>query len=223
MQAYQLLSISPAIGQARADLFIGPLNAAMARFQIVTPAQQAHFLAQVLHESGNLSRMVENLNYSAAGLLSTFNTPKVQRFTVAQANQYGRTADHPADQRMIANIAYASRMGNGPIHSDEGWIFCGRGPLQITGKDNYARCGDALGLNLIAHPELLAQPEAGCLAAGWFWHIGNRLGHSLNALADAGEVDAISRAINGGNNGLAERAQLTRIAMQILNRQGVPA
>jgi putative chitinase len=219
METYQLLAIAPAIGQERAQLFIGPLNTAMARFQIVTPAQQAHFIAQVLHESRNLSCMVENLNYSAQALRSQWPS----HFTEAQAAQYGRTADHPAAPIMIANLAYANRMGNGDVESGDGHRYVGRGPIQLTGRDMYTRCGSFLGIDLAANPELLEKPVAGCLAAGWFWHVGNKLGHSLNALADAGEVDAISRAINGGNAGLAERAQLTRSALQTLNREGVPA
>jgi putative chitinase len=216
MNDAQLLRAVPGLGAARAGLWLPALNAAMGRFQIAAPREQAHFLGQVLHESGNLTRLVESLNYTPQALQTTFNTPRVVRFTPAQAEQYGRTAAHPADQRMIANIAYASRMGNGPIHSDDGWRYRGRGPIQLTGKDSYARCGAALGIDLVNSPEMLEQPGPGCLAAGWFWHIGNRLGHSLNALARAGEVDAISRAVNGGNNGLAERAQLTKKLLEVL-------
>lgn len=219
MQTYQLLAIAPSIGQARAELFTGPLNAAMNRFGIDTPAQQAHFLAQVLHESGNLTSFEENLNYSAQALRSVWPT----HFTAELAERYGRTADHPANQEMIANLAYGGRMGNHGPESGDGWRYRGRGPIQLTGRDTYRVCGAFLNMNLEDHPELLLQPVEGCLAAGWFWHIGNKLGHTLNALADAGEVDAISRAINGGNNGLAERAQLTRIALQTMNRTGQEA
>lgn len=212
MNSNQLLAIAPSVGAARAGLFLPALNAAMARFEIRTVAEQAHFVAQQLVESANFTRMVENLNYSPQGLLGTFG----RHFTPAQAEQFGRTAAHPADQRMIASIAYANRLGNGDVHSEEGWRYRGRGPIQITGKVNYLRCGNALGIDLLSSPEMLEQPEAGCLAAAWYWHIGNPLGHSLNGLANAREVDAISRAINGGNNALAERAATTRTALGVL-------
>jgi len=208
----QLQRAVPTLGAARIGLWLPALNAAMARFEIVSARQQAHFLAQLLHESGNLTSVVENLNYSSAALRSQWPG----RFTDVQAAQFGRNAMHPADQRMIANIAYASRLGNGPIHSDEGWRYRGRGPLQLTGKDSYARCGAALGIDLVNSPEMLEQPGPGCLAAGWFWHIGNRLGHTLNALADAGETDTISRVVNGGSNGLGERGDLTRKLLEVL-------
>jgi putative chitinase len=216
MNSQQLLKVAPNLGPARVGLYLPALNAAMHRFAIVSPVEQAHFTAQLLVESAGFTRMVENLNYTPQALLSTFNTSRVTRFTPAQAEQFGRTARHPADQRMIASIAYANRLGNGDVHSEDGWRYRGRGPIQITGKVNYLRCGNALGIDLVSSPEMLEQPEAGCLAAAWYWHAGNPLGHSLNGLANAHEVDAISRAINGGNNALAERAAMTRATLEAL-------
>jgi putative chitinase len=208
----QLIAVGP-VQPSIAARFIGPLQVAMARFKINTPEREALFIAQVLHESLNLTRMVENLNYRPDVLVDKFRG----RFSRQQADEYGYVPGvKQADQRMIANIAYGSRMGNGPIHSDEGWRYRGRGPIQLTGKDNYRLCGAAIGLDLVRSPELLEQPGPGCLAAGWFWDVGNRLGHSLNALADAGEVGAISRAINGGDNGLIERRNLAQRALKEL-------
>jgi len=212
MNAGQLLQLAPGLTPDRAAVFVPALEAAMVRFLIATPRQRAHFVAQVLHESGNLARMTENLNYTPQGLLATFG----HHFTVDQAQQYGRTLFRPADQEAIANLAYANRLGNGDAASGDGWRYRGRGPLQMTGKANYLRCGNALGIDLVAQPDQVARPDVGCLAAGWFWSIGNPLGHTLNGLAEAGEVDAISRAINGGNNGLAERAALTRKTLEVL-------
>lgn len=215
MNRAQLLAIAP--GAARqADQFLAPLTAAMARFGIDSPARQAAFLAQVLHESVNLTRMTESFNYSPANLMATFNTRAVTRFTPELAALYGRTAAHAANEPMIANTAYANRMGNGSVESGDGWRYRGRGPGQLTGKDNYARCGAALGLDLVHHPDLVAQPDVGCLAFGWFWTRGNPAGIDLNLLADAGRIETVSRAVNGGANGLAERLALTRHALAVL-------
>lgn len=209
----QLARIGP-VPRALAKQFAGPLSAAMARFGITSKESRAVFLAQVLHESGNLSRMVESLNYSAERLMTV---PGFRgRFTNAQANHYGRTDAHAADQRSIACIAYAYRNGNGGPVSSDGWLFRGRGPFQITGRANYAACGAALGLDLIKHPELLEQPEAGCLAAAWFWDQGNRTGRSLNMLADQGKLTAVREAINGGDNGLMESLNIARRAAKEL-------
>lgn len=215
MNRQQLLAIMPST-ESRIERWLQPLNHAMQRFDIATPARCAAFLAQIAHESAFLSRVTENLNYSPAGLLATFNTRSTIRFTDAAAQRYGRTAEHPADQRMIANIAYANRMGNGPVESGDGWRYRGRGPGQLTGKNNYAACGAALGIDLVASPDLLELPDIGAQAFGWYWHAGNPLGKSLNALADSGDIDAISRAVNGGSNGLAERTALYRQALQVL-------
>ncbi len=215
MNRDQLLAIAP-VG-VRADLFIDPLNAAMARFGIAMPAARAAFIAQALHESANFARMSENLNYSPAGLMATFNNKKVTRFDQAAAARYGRVEGRDANQQMIANIAYANRMGNGSIESGDGFRYRGRGPGQLTGADNYRACGAALGIDLQASPDLVAQPEAGCLAFAWFWSVGNPTGKSLSLLADNGRFDEISRAINGGDNGLAERAALTMRALQVLS------
>ncbi|NML62286.1 glycoside hydrolase family 19 protein [Massilia sp. RP-1-19] len=215
MNLAQLLALSPGIG-TRADMFVEPLNAAMKRFGIDTPARQAAFLAQALHESMGLTRMTENLNYSPAALMARFNNRHVTRFTPETAALYGRTAQHPANQQMIANTAYANRMGNGSIEAGDGWRYRGRGPVQLTGKDNYARCGTALGLDLARYPDMVAQPDVGCLAFAWFWSKGNPTGRTLSLLADAGDIGSVSRAVNGGSNGLSERIALTSRALQVL-------
>jgi putative chitinase len=215
MNRTQLLTIAPGVG-ARADTFLGPLNTAMERFNVTTPARQAAFVAQVLHESANFKSMEENLNYSPGGLMATFNTDRIQRFSPSTAGEYGRIADRAANQAMIANIAYANRLGNGSIESGDGWRYRGRGPGQLTGKANYRACGAALGFDLIAQPDLVAQPTTGCLAFAWFWTVGNGTGGDLGLLADAGRIEAVSRAVNGGANGLAERIALTARAMAVL-------
>lgn len=216
MNRDQLLAIAPAVG-ARADTFLAPLNAAMDRFEIRAPACQASFIAQALHESMSLTRMTENLNYSPAGLIATFNTKTATRFTQETAALYGRTAARPANQQMIANTAYANRMGNGSIESGDGWRYRGRGIGQLTGANNYRACGAALGVDLLASPDLVALPEMGCMAFGWFWAHGNRTGKSLNLLADNGKFDEVSRAVNGGDKGLGERRELTHRVLEVLS------
>ncbi|MBD8673704.1 glycoside hydrolase family 19 protein [Massilia sp. CFBP 13721] len=207
-----------AIGHVRpgtAALFIDHLNNAMARFSISTPKRQAAFVSQLLHESQGLTRMIENLNYRPEALMTVSGFKG--RFTRAQADKLGYIpGEQRADQEMIANIAYGSRLGNGPIHSGDGWRYRGRGPIQLTGKDNYRRCGLAIGYDLVTSPDLLSRPDVGCLAAAWFWHQGNRTGESLNLLADAGKIIAISRVVNGGDIGLAERCSITDRFMEAM-------
>lgn len=187
--------------RSQAGIFLPALNAAMAEFDIDTPARQASFLAQVGVESGQFSALVENLNYSAAGLLATFKT----RFTATQAAEYAR---HP---ERIANRAYANRMGNGAESSGDGWRYRGRGLIQITGRANYATAGAALGLDLIEQPELLEQPVNACRSAAWWWDA-----HDLNALADVGDQVRVTKRVNGGTNGLADRLALFSIAQKEL-------
>lgn len=211
MDRRQLLQIAPLMGIARADTFLIPLERAMRRWDIVSVNCQANFLAQVLHESQNFGRMVESLDYKAASLRATWPT----HFTEEQAEKYGRTAEHPANQRMIAQLAYNGRMGNAP-DSEDGWRYRGRGPIQLTGKANYLRCGTAIGYDLLASPELVQEPDVGCVVAGWFWAVGNATGKSLNPLAERMDVGAVTRAINGGNLGLVERSNLAQRALRAL-------
>jgi putative chitinase len=105
----------------------------------------------------------------------------------------------------------AARLGNTPEDDDDGQLYCGRGLIQITGRRNYQLCGFALGLDLIAQPELLEQPLPACRSAAWFWHNEN-----LNVLADAEAFDAITKRINGGQNGRDDRWALYQRALQVL-------
>jgi putative chitinase len=204
MHREQLMRISPLIPLARADAFAGPLTQAMADFGIDTPEQQAQFMAQALQESGYLQRLVENLNYSPAGLRATFGN----RFTEAQAEQYGRTPAHPANQRQIAVIAYGGRLGNRP-GTEDGWLCRGRGIFQLTGRDNYTACGEALGLDLLDDPALLEGPDVACQSAGWFW--------TANGLNKMDDVRSITRKINGpAMLGLAERTNFYERALAVL-------
>jgi putative chitinase len=193
----------------RAEQWTAPLQAACDKYSITAPLDLAAFLATVGVESGRLTATVENLNYSAAGLLSTF----AKYFDAASAARYER------QPQRIANRVYGNRYGNGDESTGDGWKYRGRGLIGITFHDNYAACGNALGLNLIAHPEQLEQPANAALSAAWFWST-----HGINELADDGDFLAVSRAVNLGNphskampNGYSERLALYGAAKKALN------
>ena len=196
--AQQLLQIFPNAGQV-AGVFVPVLNTAMSRYQIVGAKRIAAFIAQAGHESGQLTRLVENLNYRADALRKTWPS----RFNAELASTAARKPER------IANIAYGNRMGN--TATDDGWKYRGRGLIQITGKNNYRACGEALGLDLIAQPELLEKPQHACMSAAWFWAI-----NGLNTLADAGKFDVITLRINGGHNGAVDRQELYARALKVL-------
>lgn len=213
MNKEQLLKACPNVSAKLADLWLPDLNLAMERYSIDTPIQQACFMPQVLHESGFLTSMVENLNYRPQVLMQKFRG----RFTPQQAGELGYLPGRrQADQEAVANIAYANRYGNGDAESGDGWRYRGHGPFQLTFRDNYLACMMDIDVDIVSQPELLLKPRAGSRSAAWFWARGNRTGRSLNALADMGKVDLISRAINGGDNGLEERIRLTHRFLEIL-------
>ncbi|HHX9835286.1 TPA: glycoside hydrolase family 19 protein [Salmonella enterica subsp. enterica] len=179
------------------------IDAAMSEFGITAPLDQAMFIAQVGHESGGFTRIVENLNYSADGLKATFG----KYFPGDTAQLYGRTADHPANQKAIANIVYAHRMGN--IEENDGWNYRGRGLIQITGHDNYRDCGAGLGADLILSPQLLEQDEYAARSAAWFFA-------SKGSLKRSGDIKAVTKIINGGTNGLDDRKARYEKAKSVL-------
>lgn len=194
----QLLQILPNAGQV-AGVFVPVLNTAMNRYQIVGSKRIAVFIAQVGHESGQLTRLVENLNYSAEALQRAWPS----RFSAKLA------ADVARKPEQIANIAYGNRMGN--TATGDGWKYRGRGLIQITGKDNYRACGEALGLDLTAQPELLEKPQHACMSAAWFWAT-----KGLNTLADSDKFNVITLRINGGQNGAVDRQALYARALKVL-------
>lgn len=173
-----------------ADRWLDPLNNGLIRWDINTPARVVHFLAQCGHESGGFRLLVENLNYSAAALRATWPN----RFSAADAEAMARQPER------IAERAYGGRMGNGAEGSGDGYRYRGRGIIQLTGRDNYARAGAAIGLDFVAQPELVEKPDWAAATAGWFWAT-----NGCNALADADDFLAITKRINGGTNGLADR------------------
>ena len=188
---------------ANADKFHAALDAAMNEFSINTPKRQAMFLAQIMHESGKLAFVTENLNYKAESLNAVF--PKYFKNAGRDATEYARQPEK------IANVVYASRMGNGDTASGEGWKFRGRGLIQLTGKDNYTACGAKLGKDLISDPSYLESPEGAARSAAWFW---GKTG--LNSIADAGDIVTCTKRINGGTIGLEDRKHHYEAAMAIL-------
>ncbi|MCV0147186.1 glycoside hydrolase family 19 protein [Pseudomonas aeruginosa] len=203
----QLLQIFPNAGP-QAGVFAGALNRGMTRFGITPPARVAAFLAQIGHESSQLTRLVENLSYSARGLAATWPS----RYRGADGNPNALALNLARHPQAIANNTYASRNGNGDEASGDGWRYRGRGLLQITGRANYRTAGAGLGQPLEAEPELLEQPDWAALSAAWWWST-----HGLNELADRGEFAAITRRINGGTNGQAERLELWERAKRVLS------
>ena len=189
---------------ATARLWADPLNNACERFQITTPLRLAAFLAQVGHERGRLTRVVENLNYSAEGLQKTWPS----MFDANLAAEYARKPER------IANAVYNARMGN--TAPGDGWKFRGRGLIQVTGKSNYIACGASLQLDLLTHPELLERPQHAAMSAAWYWD-----SRFLNALADAGDIQNIGSLINTGRrgrvpHGAEERKALYQVALKVL-------
>jgi putative chitinase len=178
-----------------------------AEFEINTPQRVAAFLAQTSHESGGYTMLSENLNYRAATLAACWpnrfavlgpdKKPKKENgklVPTAVANSIAGKAE------LIANLVYSSRMGNGPAESGEGWKYRGRGLKQLTGKFNYEKCGKDLGLDLVGNPDLLLEPMYAARSAGWFWR-----SNSLSVFADKGDLEGMTKRINGGLIGYAER------------------
>lgn len=185
------------------------LHAALTESGIITNKSEVCSLtANVLHETGQLTCFEENLNYSSTALLSLWPT----HFTKAQAEQYGRTPSHPADQRMIANLAYANRMGNGGPETNDGWTHRGQGPFQLTGANNYKAFSAYSGEDVISNPEKLSKVVVGAKSAIWFWIV-NKCGPSARALDHKG----VCNKINGGENGLAHRIALTEFFLSKMN------
>jgi len=176
------------------DAVIAMIPAVAQKFQIDSALRLAHFLAQCGHESGGFRLTKENLNYSAKGLMGIF---KKYFPTEALANQYARQPEK------IANKVYGGRMGNGPESSGDGAKFCGRGYIQLTGKDNYTAFGKSIGEDMTVNPEKVATDYA-LLSAAWFFSK-----NGLHKMADEGATDAvvtkITKRVNGGTIGLADR------------------
>jgi len=200
-----LKQIMPKLPDAKRAGLLPPLQSAMNEFAVNTPKREAAFLAQIAHESGELTIFAENLNYSAKGLMGTW--PK--RFPdLATAQKYER------NPQKLANYVYANRVGNGSEASGDGWRFRGRGPIQITGRENYQKYGSRLNVDLINNSDRAAAPDVGFRVAGLYWKE-----NGLNELADGEMFETITKRINGGTKGLEDRKQYYVRAKMVL---GVP-
>lgn len=173
------------------------ITAAMKEFGITTAIDQAMFIAQCGHESLGFNRVVENFNYSIAGLADFV---RYGRLTQDQANSLGRSQSEkvlPLErQRAIANIVYSKRLGN--YRATDGWVYRGRGLIQITGLSNYRDCGNGLKVDLVAQPELLEQSSYAARSAAWFYV-------SKGCLKYPGDLVRVTQIINGGQNGINNR------------------
>lgn len=205
-----LAAVMPKSVPALRAVWVDHLTSAGARFLINTPARWAAFLAQIAHESNELRRLEENLLYTTAARICAV-WPK--RFpTEADALPYVRNPEK------LANRVYANRLGNGPEDSGDGWQYRGRGLIQLTGRSNYADAIERLALPKGTPATEFAEPKLAALVAAWFWAT-----RGCNALADDESTDdddadfvTITKRINGGVVGLADRRRYWQAAKQAL-------
>jgi putative chitinase len=184
-----------------AEVFDQILDVALL-YKINTPLRLAHFLAQCHHESNGFRVVEENLNYSAKGLLKTFQ----KYFNEKSAEEYAH------NKVRIASRVYANRMGNGNEESQDGWKYRGRGYIQLTGKDNYTAFNDRLSEDIVSNPDLVATKYP-MLSAAWFWDM-----NKINEIIDNdGSVYDVTKKVNGGLNGIEDRMQLFEHYSDILH------
>jgi putative chitinase len=189
-------------GNPYLDNWYHALTEILPEYEINTASRVAAFVAQCAHESGNFRLLKENLNYKAASLRKVF--PKYFP-TDDLANAYANK------QEMIANRVYGGRMGNGDEHSGDGFRYCGRGLIQLTGKANYQAFAESLEMDVEDVPEYLATFEGAVQSACWFWESNN-----LNQWADKGDILTLTKRINGGTIGLEDRIKHYNHALHVL-------
>lgn len=192
--AEQLKEVCPNAKQEIIEAIANNLDLLSEYYEINTPIRLAHFLAQCAHESGGFRLMKENLNYSADGLNKIF--PKYFKNAGRDANVYARNPEK------IANVVYASRMGNGPPESGDGWKFCGRGLIQLTGRNNYESFAETLEMSLDEAVDYLETAGGALESAAWFW-----ANNGLNEIADADDIVRATKKVNGGTIGLEDRKE----------------
>jgi putative chitinase len=185
-----------------AELWYNAICQILPDYEIDTPQRLAAFLAQTAHESGGYRAIKENLNYRAVTLRKVF--PKYFP-TDELAAQYANKPE------MIANKVYGNRMGNGPEESGDGFRYCGRGLIQLTGKDNYTRYAQSLEISVEEAQEHLTTFEGCVQSAAWFWESNN-----LNQWADKGDILTLTKRINGGTIGLEDRIKHYNHAVHVL-------
>jgi len=184
-------------------VWVDMLNKHLPNYGITHRVQIAQFIAQTGHESAHYTVLKENLNYSAEGLRKVFS----KYFPNDDfAKQYARQPER------IASRVYANRMGNGNEASGDGWMFRGRGIIQITGKNNYHYCSEFLfqDKRLLVDPSMLLEPEYAVMSACWFWSA-----NDINAHAD--DIKTVTRIINGGYHGIEDRTNIYHAALKVLD------
>lgn len=199
-QLKQLLPKNPYV-----DHWHRALAQLLPEYEINTPQRIAAFIAQCAHESGGFMVLKENLNYKAVTLRKIF--PKYFP-TDEMANEY---ASKPNKQEAIANLVYANRMGNGGPETGDGYRYCGRGLIQLTGKSNYSWFAASLDIPVEEAAEYLQTFEGAAQSACWFWENNN-----LNKFADAGDIKGLTKAINGGFIGLEDRIAHYQHALHVM-------
>ena len=196
----QLAEMIP--GNPYLDNWLEALNEILPEYEIDTPKRVAAFIAQCAHESGGFRALKENLNYKAESLVRVF--PKYFK-TLAEATKYAKQPEK------IANKIYGGRMGNGNEASGDGFRYCGRGLIQLTGKENYTWFAESLEMDLEDVPEYLQTFEGAVQSACWFWETNN-----LNQWADKGDILTMTKRINGGTIGLEDRIKHYNHALHVL-------
>jgi putative chitinase len=189
-------------GNPYIDYWFNALEMILPDYDIDTIPRVAAFLAQTAHESGNYRFLKENLNYRATSLRKVF--PKYFP-TDALAAKYAH------NQAAIANRVYGNRMGNGPESSGDGFRYCGRGLIQLTGKSNYIKFAESIETPVEEIPEYLSTFEGAIQSACWYWEENN-----LNRWADQGDILTLTKRINGGTIGLEDRKKHYAHALKVL-------
>ena len=185
------------------DHWFHALEQLLPDYEINTPKRMAAFLAQCAHESGNFIATKENLNYRPETLVKLFS----KYFDLPTAQQYCAL---PNKQEAIANKIYANRMGNGDEASGDGYRYCGRGLIQVTGKSNYTDFADSLQISPEDAAEYMQTFEGAAQSACWFWET-----RKLNDYADRGDIKGMTKIINGGYIGLEDRTSHFEHALHI--------
>lgn len=207
----QLGKIIP--GNKDVDDWYNALVAIMPKYEINTKRRVAHFLSQCAHESNNFRSLQENLNYSEKSLNAVFG-----RYFGTGVHPAGHTrrnaAEYARNPEKIANYVYQDefrkyKMGN--VNEGDGWLFRGRGLKQLTGRENYTRFGASIDITAEEAAEYVATPKGAVESACWFWDA-----NKLNSIADTDNVTKMTKKINGGNIGLADRQTRYSKAMEIL-------
>jgi putative chitinase len=198
-----LQALCPKTKRSVLELYAEPLHEVATYYDMYDNMNRAAaFVAQTAHESGGFNFVKENLNYSAKGLMGTF---KKYFPDEATAKQYERQPEK------IANRVYANRMSNGDEASGDGYKFCGRGLIQLTGRANYTKFAEDLGISLDETVAYLETPQGAVSSAGWFWDNNN-----LNSYCDKDDFVTLTKRINGGTIGLEDRKHHYHIALDLL-------